>query len=88
MWSGVIFAPTIKSGNQAKKELGLKYWYVATPDRLLDGHSRIVQAEPRVLAVDDPGHEPMSTLIIQFANYLVNLCGGKQPVMYHLRRSL
>ena len=87
MWAGLIFSPTLKSGEDAKKSLGLKYWYVATPDTLLDGRTQRVQCEARILAVDDPGHEPMSTLIIQFANYLVDRCGGKTPVVWHLRKS-
>ena len=87
MWAGVIFAPTKKSGEAAKKELGLKYWYVATPDTLLDGRTQHVTCEPRILALSDPGHEPMSTAIIQFSRYLVNMCGGKKPSVWHLRRS-
>lgn len=87
MWAGLIFAPTAKAGDQAKRELGLKYWYVATPNSLLDGRTHRVTCEPRVLAVDDPGHEPMSTLIIQFSRYLVNMCGGRKPDVWHLRRS-
>jgi hypothetical protein len=87
MWAGVIFAPTKKSGEEVKRSLGLKYWYVATPDTLLDGRSRSVVCEPRLLAVNDPGHEPASTAIIQFSTYLVNLCGGRKPDVWHIRRS-
>jgi hypothetical protein len=87
MWAGVILAPTGRAGNDVKKALGLKYWYVATPNMLLDGRSGGVQCEPRILAVDDPGHEPMSLTILEFSNYLVNLCGGKKPDVWHLRKS-
>jgi hypothetical protein len=87
MWAGLIFAPTIKAGEEAKKALGLKYWYVATPDSLLDGRTQRVLCEPRVITVNDPGHEPMSSMIIQFSRYLVDRCGGKKPDVWHIRRS-
>ena len=87
MWAGLIFAPTAKSGDEVKKALGLKYWYVATPDTLLDGRTRRVSCEPRILAVSDPGHEPMSTYILQYATYLVNICGGRKPSVWHVRKS-
>lgn len=87
MWAGLIFAPTIKAGEEAKRALGLKYWYVATPDSLLDGRTQRVTCEPRILAVSDPGHEPMSTMIIMYSRYLVDRCGGKTPEVWHLRKS-
>lgn len=87
MWAGIIFSPTKKSGDEVKRALGLKYWYVATPDTLLDGRSRSVVCEPRLIAVSDPGHEPASTLIIQFSTYLVNLAGGRKPDVWHIRHS-
>lgn len=87
MWLGVILAPTRKAGDEAKRSLGLKYWYVVTPDSLLDGRTHRVQCEPRILAVNDPGHEPMSSVILQYSNYLVNLCGGRRPDVWHIRRS-
>lgn len=87
MWAGLIFAPTGKVGDEVKRELGLKYWYVATPETLLDGRTHRVRCEPRIIAVSDPGHEHMSILILQFSNYLVNICDGRTPVVWHLRKS-
>jgi hypothetical protein len=87
MWAGVILSPTKKSGEEFKRAMGLKYWYIATPDTLLDGRSRSVTCEPRIFAVSDPGHEPMSTTILQYANYLVDLCDGRMPEVWHVRKA-
>lgn len=87
MWAGVILSPTKKSGDEFKKALGLRYWYVVTPDTLLDGRTQNVTCEPRILALTDPGHEPMSTTILQYSHYLVRLCGGKKPSVWHVRHS-
>lgn len=87
MWQGIIFAPTVKAGEDAKKALGLKYWYVTTPTLLEEGRTQRVQSEPRILAVNDPGHDSMSTMVVKHSMKLVQLCGDRVPDVWHVRHS-
>lgn len=89
MRQGVILAPTIELGEEARKSLGLKYWLIVTPHRL-DRFSSLlagITCEPRVVIVDHAAHTPASEALIRHPEKLVALCGGRKPDVWHLRRS-